>query len=151
MVEMIYVVTLLGILAGIAIVNYGKTGDLSKLAVANEKLELLNQGLVAYTAINPRAVDAYPSATTGDGDEKLVLLSLEFRQSVSPTVGAPYVDPRYRPDSSSDSTKYRYQWSGTMFKLLVPGQSGTGLLEPFDGSDMKEPYPFTDSFRPLGR
>ena len=151
MFEMIWVVSLLGILAALALAQYGTMSEGSKLSVATEKLERLNQGLIGYGTVVSDAAAYYPAPRADGGDENFVLLSLQFRHSTNPTVGAPYVDARYRPDTSSDSTEYRYQWSGTMFKLLVPGQSGTGLLEPFDGSDMKAPFPFTDNFRPLGR
>lgn len=152
MTEMILVISIMGILASLALSQFTGTTQASKQSAAKEKLERLNQALIAYNSVVREAykIDSI-SARSDSSDESLVLLALEFRHSTSPTIGAPYVDPRYRPDTSSNSEDYRIQWSGTMFKLLTPGQSGTGLLVAFDGSDMKTPFPFTDSFRPLGR
>lgn len=152
MTEMILVISLLGILATLALSQFSGATQSSKMVVAREKLESLNQGLIAYNTVVREAykIESF-AARTDTGDENTVLLALEFRHSTNPSPGAPYLDPRYRPDTSSSSEEYRIQWSGTMFKLLTPGQSGSGLLVAFDGSDMKTPFPFTDSFRPLGR
>ena len=147
--EMIWVVALIAILAGIAISQFVGITDGSKLAIAKEKVEMLNRALHDYVSIKSR-VD-YPTPRTDSGDENMVLLTLQFRHSTNPTAGAPYVSPRYRPTSSSSSDDYRIQWTGSMFKLLAPGATGTGLLVAFDGSDLGTPFPFTDNFRPLGR
>jgi prepilin-type N-terminal cleavage/methylation domain-containing protein len=151
MTEMILVVSILGILVSIAISQFGNLNESSKLVVAAEKAEMLNRALEAYGAVVPDVARYYPAARSDTNDELAVLLTLQFRHSVNPTIGAPYIDPRYRPDSSSDAQTYRIQWTGTMFKMLKRGEAGTGLLEPFDGTDMKTPFPFTDSFHPLGR
>ncbi|MCB1228373.1 MAG: hypothetical protein KDK99_21380, partial [Verrucomicrobiales bacterium] len=54
-------------------------------------------------------------------------------------LGDPFLPTSYRPQESSSITDYRLQWMGLQFSLLKPGEAGTGLRVPFDGSDFGAP------------
>ncbi len=148
MTEIIWVVAIMGILSAIVITSVGQVSDGSKLTVATEKLEMLNHALATYaqtgTEIN------FPSGS-GYSDEVVVLHYLQGRNEASPQVGAPFVSPYYRPQPSSNQADYRLQWNGTLFKLLVPGQTGTGLQVPFDGSDTGDAWIQPPDWQPYGR
>jgi len=149
--EMIWVVALIGIIATIAFSQMTQTLGGSRLAAAKHKLEMLNQGLHAYAMAEREitAGDAAPGA--GTTDENLVLLTLQYRNTASPRPGSPYVEATYRPTTSSDSDDYRLQWMGQLFQLLEPGEAGSGLKVPFDGSDFGTAFKYPPNFRPLGR
>jgi Tfp pilus assembly protein PilE len=151
MTEMVVTISVIGVLAGIAIASIGNALESSKLAAANHKVEMLNQGLHAYAS----AVSALTSgdmAVRGDSNDEIqVLLTLEYRDPSNPVAGSPFVDEHYRPTSSSSTSDYRIQWAGGLFRLLTPGQSGSGLKVPFDGSDLGDPFNYPPNFRSLGR
>jgi prepilin-type N-terminal cleavage/methylation domain-containing protein len=151
MTEMVVTISVIGVLAGIAITQIGGALESSKVAAANEKLEMVNQGLHAYAS-------AVKSLTNGDmavradaNDEIQVLLTLQYRDPNNPVPGSPFVDEHYRPSTSSNSADYRLQWAGGLFRLLTPGQSGAGLKVPFDGSDLGDPFKYPVNFHSLGR
>lgn len=151
MTEMVVTISVLGVLAGIAISHVGDALSSSKLVVATEKMEMLNRGLHAYAS-------AVKSLTNGDmavradaNDEIQVLLTLEYRDPANPVPGSPFVDEHYRPKTSSNADEYRLQWAGGLFRLLKPGQSGAGLQVPFDGSDLGTPFKYPPNFHSLGR
>lgn len=150
MTELIWVIAALGVLAGIAISHVGSMSIGAQSAVAREKLEMLNQGLHAYASAVTEITPGVQAVRADSVDEQTVLLYLEYRNPTNPVVGSPFVDPRYRPASSSSTDDFRLVWAGTMFKLLSPGQTGTGLKVPFDSSDMGTPYKYPANFRPQG-
>lgn len=149
--ELILVISGLGVLAGVAISQFSGLNSSAQRAGAFEKMEMLNHALEAYATSVAEISSAQVPVRTDGADEQIVLLYLQFRDPSRPTVGAPYLETRYRPPTSSNSSDYRLQWAGGMFRLLEPGQSGTGLKVPFDGTDMGTPYAYPPNFRPLGR
>lgn len=148
MTEIIWVVAIMGILAAIVITSVGQISDGSKVTVANEKLEMLNHALATYAQTG--AEINFPSSS-GYSDEVVVLHYLQGRNTTNPQVGSPFVSPYYRPQPSSNPADYRLQWNGSLFKLLAPGQTGTGLQVPFDGSDMGEAWIQPPDWQPYGR
>lgn len=149
--EMIWVVALIGILATIAFTQVTQSLGGSRLAAARHKLEMLNQALHAC-AMSERelnAGDAAPSA--GTGDEGLILMILQYRNTANPRPGTPYLEPTYRPTTSSSTEDFRLQWTGQLFTLLEPGESGAGLKVPFDGSDFGTAFQYPPNFSPMGR
>ena len=86
-------------------------------------------------------------------DEMVVLRTLEFRDPDidRAKIGSPYVDPRYNPVSSSSSASYRLRWTGKLYELLKPGQTGTGLLMNFEGTDFTTAFVFPPNFKMAGR
>ena len=86
-------------------------------------------------------------------DENLLLLTLQYRNPDDDLAdtNSPYIDPRYRPKTSSSSTTFRLQWNGRRFELLTPGTAGSGLLVVFDGSDYGAPRVYPQDFNTNGR
>ena len=149
--EMVITVSVIGVLAAVAIP--GITGAVigSKEALASEKLEILNQGLNAYAhAIQEYTFTPNNSSAT---DELTVLLDLQYRNPDADRVqtGSPFVRPEYRPVSSSSAADYRITWTGYRFKLIRPGESGTGLKVAFDGSDYGTPFVYPPNYSSSGR
>lgn len=149
--EMIITISIIGVLAGLVVPSLTGTLAGSKEALANDKVETLNQALNEWS----HAFKEYSMAPQ-DGsasDELTILLDLEYRNpDPNKTLpGSPFVEPRYRPQASSNAADYRIVWTGYRFKLLRPGQSGTGIKIPFDGSDYGTPYAYPANFSTSGR
>jgi prepilin-type N-terminal cleavage/methylation domain-containing protein len=135
MTEMVITVSVIGVIATILIPAMTGVVVGSQEALANQKLEVLNQGLDSYA------------------DELTVVLDLQYRNpdaNRAPT-GAPFVIPEYRPSPSSSTADYRIMWTGYRFKLIRPGQSGTGIKVAFDGSDIGTPFVFPPNYSSSGR
>ena len=149
MTEMVWVVSILGILAGLVITSVGSVLQGSKDTVANQKLEMLNSALAAFAQTGSEI--NFPANPGSSSDEVVVLHYLQGRNATSPQAGAPFVSPNYRPNTSSDPSDYRLVWTGTLFKLLTPGQAGIGLQIPFDGTDMGAAWVQPADWQPYGR
>ncbi len=148
--EMVWVIALMGVLCSIAITQVGGTMGVSKDAVAREKLEMLNRGVHAFAQCAGYQITR--PTLSGGADEILVLHDLQTRLTTNPTPGSPFVQPTYRPVTSSDTSEYRIVWTTNfIYKLLSPGQSGTGILVPFDGSDIGDPWVAPPGYNPGGR
>jgi prepilin-type N-terminal cleavage/methylation domain-containing protein len=128
--EMIVVISVIGILAGIIINSFGNMPEYARRAIAYDKMEDLNRRL------HQRAV-AYvlyanvPSDT--NADEQILLYDMQNSWPGQPQ--APYFDPTYAPVSSANINDYRMRWAGERLEMLEPGTPGNGLKIPFDGSD----------------
>ena len=149
MTEMVWVVAVLGILAGMVIASVGTVASRAQETVAHEKLEMLNSALGTFAQTGSEI--NFPASSGSYSDEVVVLHYLQGRSTTNPQAGSPFVSPRYRPEASSSSEDYRLMWTGTMFKLLTPGQSGTGLKVPFDGSDLGQAWIQPPDWAPYGR
>lgn len=134
--EMIMVISGIGILAGIVLPKFGDIFQASQLVGAREKLEMLNQGLKNHQHASPDNLENRLPVPNATWDEYTILMQLQFRSPDSPSSGAPYVMTNYRPAMSSSSADYRMEWTGTVFRLLTPGQNGAGIKVVFDGSDI---------------
>lgn len=149
--ELIWIIALMGILASIAIPNIGESLSNSKAVIARQKLEMMNKGVHAFAECAGFSISRTPINSSAT-DETLVLHDLQTRSLTNPTPGSPFVDPTYRPVSSSDPNDYRIVWtSNFVFKLLSPGETGTGLKVPFDGSDLGDPWVAPPGYNPGGR
>ncbi len=132
--EMIVVLAVLGIIAGIAIGTFGNLNESAKEAVARERVEMLNHAIHAFAQSRRQMAE---TPLTNQGDELQVLGYLQYRDAAKPYPGTPYVDQHYRPTASGSTADYRIQWtSNFVYKLLKPGDTGIGLKIPFDGTDM---------------
>lgn len=149
MTEMVWVVAIMGILAAIVITTIGQVQKGSESTVAHQKLEMLNSALATFaqtgSEINYSPIDG------SSGDETVVVHYLQGRDPVNPQAGSPFISPRYRPPGSSDPQFYRLMWTGSQFKLLSPGDAGTGLLVPFDGSDIGDAWIQPKGWKPYGK
>lgn len=151
MTEMVITVSVIGVIATILIPAMTGVVLGSQEAIANQKLEMLNQGLDSYA----HSVQEYSFAPINSSatDELTVVLDLQYRNpnaNRAPT-GAPFVVPEYRPSPSSSTADYRMMWTGYRFKLIRPGQSGTGIKVAFDGSDIGTPFVFPPNYSSSGR
>lgn len=146
--EMLVVICIIGILAGVAVVAVPRTLDGSKVAVARNLVETLNSGLHRFNQGN---YELMVTSTASATDELAVLRTLQYRNSAAPVIGSPYVRNDWNPVSSGNTVDYRIKWSGSMFQLVEPGVAGTGLKVKFDGSDLGTPYVFPAGYTMAGQ
>jgi prepilin-type N-terminal cleavage/methylation domain-containing protein len=149
--EMITTISMLGVLAGIALIMLNGTFDKTKENLAINRLEMVNKALDAFMTNNYEIV--WPASPSSTSDELTILAGLRYR-SPDPnkiSVGSPFIDPRYNPKPSSDKTTYRLRWIGNRFELLRPGVAGTGVKISFDGTDLGGNPPTTDPERVFGK
>jgi len=149
--EMIITISLLAIVAGIALISMSGTYEASQDALARERLEVLNRGLNKFTTTGYELT--FPPRPDSGADEMFVLRSLQYRNPdpARARVGSPYVTSVYNPTVSSEVSDHRLRWTGRLYELLMPGQSGTGLKIAFDSSDMTEAFQFPPNFQTAGR
>jgi len=133
---MIVVISVVGILATVAIIQIiGATSGAQEIA-SRQKLETLNRAVAAHQEANIK--DNLEFMLAADGavfDELKVLQQLQYRDPVRPSIGSPYMPLNYRPATSSSTDDYRLRWTGSNYVLLMPGVAGSGLKVAFDGSD----------------
>lgn len=149
--EMVIVICILAVLSGIAVQSFGQFLGGSKDALAMSRQETLNQSLSRFAQQNYEL--RFDVMGHSVADELVVLRTLQYRD---PNInraqpGSPYVDPRYNPISSSDDSVHRLRWTGKLFELLKPGQSGTGILMNFEGTDFTTAFVFPPNFQMAGR
>jgi prepilin-type N-terminal cleavage/methylation domain-containing protein len=149
--EMVIVISIIGVLAGIVVMPMSQFLGASKDALASSRQETLNQAVHRFAQQNYELL--FDAMNGSVADEMVILRTLQYRD---PNInraqpGSPYMDPRYNPVSSSDSTVHRLRWSGRLFELLKPGQSGTGILMDFEGRDFTTAFDFPPNFQMAGR
>ena len=149
--EMVIVISIIGVLAGIVVMPMSQFLGASKDALASSRQETLNQAVHRFAQQNYELL--FDAMNGSAADEMVILRTLQYRD---PNIkraqpGSPYMDPRYNPVSSSDSNVHRLRWSGRLFELLKPGQSGTGILMDFEGSDFNTAFDFPPNFQMAGR
>lgn len=151
MTEIVVVISIIGILAALAVTSFSQFLGGAQDAVAAERLENLNQALHRFAQQNYELLlNDMPGATA---DEMVVLRTLQYRDpDINRTkIGSPYFDPRYNPVSSSSDSQYRLRWTGQLYELLKPGTAGTGLMVNFDGTDFTAEFVFPPNFQMAGR
>lgn len=151
MTELVIVISIMGVLAGVAVMPMNQFLGGSKDALAMSRQETLNQALYRFAQQNYELL--FNAMDDSVGDEMVILRTLQYRD---PNInraqpGAPFMDPRYNPVTSSDASVHRLRWTGRLFELLKPGQSGTGLLMNFDGTDFTTAFVFPPNFQMAGR
>lgn len=148
LVEMITVVAILGVATSMAVMKIGRVSDGTKLTVATDITEKLNQGVRQFSQVNwDMTFNANPLS---GGDEILVLRSLQYRDPDEPAHGSPYFRTNWNPSTSSSAEDYRIEWTGSAWQLLEPGTDGAGIKVVFDGSDLTTPFVFPAVFTPVG-
>lgn len=145
LVEVMVAICIIGILAAVAVNSLNGTYFQSEAAVAANTKETLNTAVHRYNEVNGELV--YPPTGSGT-DELTILRTLQYRNPANPAVGSPYVLPNWNPVESSDENTYRVAWQGTLFSLLSPGTSGTGLKVDFNGSDVTTSYVYPSGYKP---
>lgn len=133
---MIVVISVVGILATVAIIQVIGASEGAREVAARQKLETINRAVAAHQESNIR--DSLEFMLASDGavfDELKVLQQLQYRDPVRPSIGSPYMPLNYRPATSSSVDDHRLRWTGSNYVLLMPGQAGSGIKIVFDGSD----------------
>lgn len=150
MTELVIVISILSVLAGIVVNSMGQFLQGGKIALATERQEMLNRAVYTFAQQNYQIV--FSPMGDSAGDELAILRTLQYRDpnNYRAKRGSPYIDPRYNPATSSSTQDYRLQWTGQMYKLLSPGDSGNGLLMNFDGTDFTTPFAFPPDFQMAG-
>ncbi|MBE2282239.1 MAG: hypothetical protein IAE77_02115 [Prosthecobacter sp.] len=149
--ELVIVISIMGVLCGIAVGSFNQFLSGGKDALAAERQEFLNQGLHRFAQQNYELI--FGSMESSGGDEMAVLRTLQYRNPDEDRakIGSPYVDPCYNPISTSSADTYRLRWTGRMYELLKPGKTGTGILMNFEGTDFTTPFAFPPNFQMAGR
>ena len=144
--ELMVTLSIMGVLAAVAIPVYSNITKSSKEKLAVDHMESLNRAVAKFSQNCWKLpTPANNAATT---DEFLVLRSLQYKFPVSNLkVGSPYFDPRYNPSTSSSTNDLRIRWNGTSFELLTTGTAGTGLRYS-GGSEYTTPYSFPNGYQP---
>ena len=149
--EMITTVSILGILASIVVVQMSDNYSTAKDILAQDRLEMLNRGMAERAASVKEYV--FTRVDTNTSDEMLVLMDMQYRNPdpEKADFNSPFIEPRYRPTTSSSPNDYRIRWTGRRFELLRPGTTGSGLKVVFDGSDIGEPRVYPQNYNSSGR
>jgi prepilin-type N-terminal cleavage/methylation domain-containing protein len=149
LIEMLVTVTIIGILAAVAIPVYGHFLLSSKVEVSTNLVETLNSAVHKFNECNYELVYTAVDGTTND--EMAIVRTLQYRNPTNPAIGSPYLRADWSPVSSSNSQDYRIVWGGTLFKLLSPGTSGTGLKVDFEGGDLGKLYTYPSGYTTAGQ
>ncbi|MBB5038202.1 type II secretion system protein [Prosthecobacter dejongeii] len=145
--EMIVVIAILGVLAGVVVIMLQGAFGASQEALAKARVEMLNSALHTWSTANR---EIYFPPNDGSGEEELYILrELQFRDPnpLKAKTGSPYVPPEYNPVASSNKTDFRIRWNGRLYELLLPDQEGSGLLMDFAASDFTTPHQFPENYK----
>jgi type II secretory pathway pseudopilin PulG len=145
----IVVIAVIGIGVMIAIPMYSNSMGGSREAIARNTLETLNTAVHKFNMSNYELL--FTGVAPSGQDEMLILRTMQYRDPVRPKPGAPYMRNDWNPDISTSSDDYRLMWSGTIYKLLKPGEPGAGLKVVFDASDLGTPFEFPPNFTMAGK
>jgi type II secretory pathway pseudopilin PulG len=126
--ELLVVVTVITILAAVVIPQMVGLSRPAEQAAAQETMERVNRAINLHEQ-SQTAITVSP--TPGFADEMAVLALLQTRDDAIP--GSPFLDANLRYPQTSDDTRPRGFWDGEYFRLLTPGEEGSGL-------DFARPY-----------
>ncbi|MEE2809018.1 MAG: type II secretion system protein [Verrucomicrobiota bacterium] len=148
-VELMIVVTMLGIITSIAIPQLGGVLSNSKEVLVKDFAETLNKAVKKHSQLN------YDIKIGSDdslaAEEISIIRTLQWRGHVDPAPGSPFLRQDWHPVVSSSVSDFRLQWSGTEFDVIWPGKAGVGVWVKFDGSDYGLNYEFPKNYVPVGR
>jgi prepilin-type N-terminal cleavage/methylation domain-containing protein len=118
LVELLVVIALLAVLAGIAINYYGGIPRAAEGSLGGQTVAALNNAVLAYNTANRELVRPR-------GAEMEVVQLLQTPDTGLP--GAPYLDDTVVYTTSSSPGRLRAQWNGRFFTLLPRGVDGSGI------------------------
>ena len=149
--ELVIVICILAVLAAITVTPLSQFLSGGKDSLAMARQETLNQAVYRFAQQNYEL--QFNRMDGSIADELVILRTLQYRDpNINlAKIGSPYYDPRYNPVSSSDSTQHRLRWTGKMYEVLLPTQSGTGILMDFEGSDFTTAFAFPPNFQMAGQ
>jgi len=120
--ELLITISIIGVLAGIALVYFGNILPNTRLQTAIDSSELLNRGVSHYDQVNAQIAIA---AAAGTDDEMAVVTLLKARDASAP--GSPYIQENFSAVPSSSPEVVRLQWTGQRFEVIPEGTSGSGI------------------------
>lgn len=147
--EVLTVIGVIGVLTAVAIPSMTGVFGPSKTAIARNLLETLNGAVHRFNQTNYELL--YTGISVSGNDEILILRTMQYRNPNNPAIGSPYMRNDWNPAISSSTEDHRLMWMGNLYKLLEPGQSGTGLKVNFDASDLGVPFVFPPGFTMAGK
>jgi prepilin-type N-terminal cleavage/methylation domain-containing protein len=149
--EIIVVICVLTVLAGVAMVAMSGAFLASKESLAQSRVEWLNRALYEFAQQNYEMV--FTSRDDTAADEMFVLRSIQYRNpdEDKAKLGSPYITPTYNPVASSETSDYRIRWTGKLYQLIRPGDEGLGLKMDFEAKDMTTAFQFPPNFQMAGR
>lgn len=154
LVEVIITVAVLGIIASIGVSSFGDITSRSKDTIARNLTETLNKATRNFSHANWDL--RFTAMANSGGDEIMVLRSLQWREPDGAAnkkeifYKGPYMRNDWHPDTSSSIEDWRIQWTGSSWKLLLPGETGAGIKVDFEGKDLGDAFEFPDNFTPVG-
>ncbi len=151
LVEVITTVAVLGILSSLAVPAYHRVVSGSSQTIASNLVETLNGATKKFSHSQWDLI--YTAKPTQASDELYILRTLQWRDpdttgELNP--GGPFMTPNWSPATSSSDEDYRAEWTGSSWRLLEPGEAGTGLKLALDASDVGTGYAFPADFKPAG-
>ena len=147
--ELLIVISMIGIITSIAIPQLGGLLPSSKDVLARDFVENLNGSLKKHNQSNYRI--KYQKNDFFAGDEIQIVRTLQWRDDEDPSPGSPYMRQDWHPVVSSDVSEYRIKWNGYSFELIYPSSRGIGIHLSLDGSDYGLDYQFEKGYKPVGR
>ncbi len=151
LVEIVITIAVLGILSSMAVPAYHRVISGSSATVASNLVETLNGATKKFSHSQWDLI--YTAKPTQASDELYVLRTLQWKDpdatgELNPH--GPFMTPNWSPATSSSDEDYRAEWTGSMWRLLEPGESGTGLKLALDANDVGTGYTFPKDFKPAG-
>ena len=147
--EVIVVVAVIGIIAMIAIPRFANLTPSAKAVIATNAMETLNTAVHRFNMSNYELL--FNAVAPSGQDEMLILRTIQYRNPDNPKPGSPYMRNDWNPAISSSSDDYRLMWTGSLYKMVPPGEVGTGLKVMFDASDLGTAFVFPPNFTMAGR
>lgn len=123
LVELLTVVSILGVLASIAVPQIDVVRA-SHDQIALDEAEMANRAVLHYEQAYKQLGIA--AGDTGTLDELRVVI--ELKRAYPEIKGySPYLTQDFPEDTSESTDDYRLAWTGRNFRLLVPGATGAGI------------------------
>ena len=143
--EVLVVITVIAILAGVGIPLLVNVFGASRERVATRNLNMLNAALNTYR----QSFQSFTlNAASDTSDELAVIGSLKYRDPMIP--GTPFLNPSLAVVAMSDNSTFRAYWNGEVFALYGEGESGAGIdLLQMDAATNNIPT-YTNGYTPLG-
>ncbi|MDF1755859.1 MAG: prepilin-type N-terminal cleavage/methylation domain-containing protein [Verrucomicrobiales bacterium] len=149
LVEVIITVAVLGIMSAIAISAYQNVTKSSRITVAQNLVETLNN---ATKEFGHAQYELLSSGNTDSTDEVHILKTLQWKDpGIELGVAGPFMRQDWSPATSDDTDDYRAVWSGSYWRLIEPGETGAGLKVDFNANDVGIPVVHDDDFTPFPR
>jgi type II secretory pathway pseudopilin PulG len=148
LVEVVIMVAIMGIMAALGVVAFGKVTKASRQTIAQNLVETLNNATKEFGhAQYPLVSD---EENTDVDDELHILRTLQWKDpSIELGVAGPFMRGDWIPGTSSSTDDYRAVWSGSFWRVARPGEAGSGLKIDFEATDVGIYYVHDTDFTPF--